>query len=102
MNHKFSSPLSLALAAVALLVLAPLAGHFLWPDIGWFFALLFALLTGLMVCTVWLVASTFHDPVRRWNLPPAPAERGWRGGLARLGSGFGALAHKLRRGKPAG
>ena len=46
MNHKFSSPLSLALAAVALLVLAPLAGHFLWPDIGWFFALLFALRTG--------------------------------------------------------
>ena len=38
MNNSLSSPLLLILAAVAVLVLAPLAGHFVWPDIGWFFA----------------------------------------------------------------
>jgi hypothetical protein len=107
MNPSFPSPVTLALGAVVLLVIAPLAGHFLWPDIGWFFTLLFAVLAALMACTVWLVASAFHDPVRRWNLPRAPAHavQGWRGVLARqresVGTLVGGLLEKLRRRKPA-
>lgn len=80
-----SSPvLPISLGAGLLLVAAAVTGHFLWPEIGWFFSLLFALMVELMVMTVLLIASTMHDPVRRWDLPPNPvaARRSWRAALA--------------------
>ena len=82
---KPSSPvLPVSLGAGVLLVAASVTGHFLWPEIGWFFSLLFALMVELMVLTVLLITSTMHDPVRRWDLPPNPvnARRGWRGALS--------------------
>ena len=40
-----------------------------------------AAMAELLVLTAWLVGSTLHDPVKRWQLPPNPADaqRGWRG-----------------------
>ena len=33
-----------------------------------------AAMAELLVLTAWLVGSTLHDPVKRWELPPNPAE----------------------------
>ena len=43
-----------------------------------------AAMAELLALTVWLLGSTLHDPVKRWELPPNPADtqRGWRGALA--------------------
>ena len=68
------------------LVTALVAGHFLWAGVPWIVVLLLAAMAELLVLTAWLLGSTFHDPVKRWDLPPNPADaqRGWRGVLARM------------------
>jgi len=98
MRKTRSSAVPLGLGAGVLLVASPVAGHFLWPEIGWFFSLLFALMVLLMVLTVLLIASTMHDPVRRWDLPPSPAtqQRGWRAALARVRDGLAGFLAGLR------
>jgi hypothetical protein len=71
-------------ASAVWLVAAPVAGHFLWEGIPWIMVLLLAAMAELLALTVWLLGSTLHDPVKRWELPPNPADtqRGWRGALA--------------------
>ena len=66
------------------LIAAPVAGHFLWPGVPWIVVVLLAAMAELIVLTLLLLGSTLHDPVKRWDLPPNPADaqRGWRGKLA--------------------
>jgi hypothetical protein len=72
------------MASALWLIAAPVAGHFLWKGIPWIVVLLLAAMVELLVLTLWLLAGTLHDPVKRWELPPNPADaqRGWRGALA--------------------
>ena len=88
------------------LIAAPVAAHFMWHGVPWIVVLLLAAMAELIVLTMLLLGSTLHDPVKRWELPPNPADaqRGWRGALARVrtvavASGS-ALRQKLQR-KPA-
>ena len=75
--------LRLVVGSAVWLIAAPVAGHFLWEGIPWIVVLLLAAMAELLVLTVWLLGSTLHDPVKRWELPPNPADaqRGWRGVL---------------------
>ena len=71
----------IAASSAAWLIGAPVAAHFLWPVAPWVLVMLWAAMAELIVLTAWLLASTLHDPVKRWQLPPNPADaaRGWRG-----------------------
>jgi len=81
------------------LIAALVAGHFLWAGVPWIVVLLLAAMAELLVLTAWLLGSTFHDPVKRWDLPPNPADaqRGWRGVLARMRYTALAVGHLLRQ-----
>ena len=81
------------------LIAALVAGHFLWAGVPWIVVLLLAAMAELLVLTAWLLGSTFHDPVKRWDLPPNPADaqRGWRGVLARMCYTALAVGHLLRQ-----
>lgn len=81
------------------LIAALVAGHFLWTGVPWIVVLLLAAMAELLVLTAWLLGSTFHDPVKRWDLPPNPADaqRGWRGVLARMRYTALAVGHLLRQ-----
>ena len=81
------------------LIGAPVAAHFVWHEAPWILVLVFAGMAELIVLTLWLVGSTLHDPVRRWELPPNPADahRGWRGTLARMRAWAQALGPWLRQ-----
>lgn len=81
------------------LIAALVAGHFLWAGVPWIVVLLLAGMAELLVLTAWLLGSTFHDPVKRWDLPPNPADaqRGWRGVLARMRYTALAVGHLLRQ-----
>ena len=93
-------------ASAVWLIAAPVAGHFLWPGVPAIMVLLLAAMLELMVLTLWLLGSTFHDPAKRWDLPPNPADaqRGWRGHLARARQAAQAagqwVRHKVLR-RPA-
>ncbi len=78
----------LGAASAAWLIAAPVLGHLYWREAPWVLVLLFAALAECALLALWLVASIWHDPVRRWDLPPNPADqpRGWRARLARLAS----------------
>ena len=95
-----------AAASVAWLVLAPLVAHFAWEGVPAVVVMALAAMAELLVLTAWLVGSTLHDPVKRWELPPNPADaqRGWRGAVGRVRSaaqGTGEFVrHKLLR-RPA-
>ena len=88
------------------LIAAPLVAHFAWEGVPAVVVLVLAAMAELLVLTAWLVGSTLHDPVKRWELPPNPADaqRGWRGALGRVRSaaqGTGEFVrHKLLR-RPA-
>lgn len=88
------------------LIASPVAAHFLWEGVPWIVVLLLAAMAELLVLTLLLLGSSLHDPVKRWELPPNPADaqRGWRGKLAQVRStaaGAGsALRQKLLR-RPA-
>ena len=81
------------------LIAALVAGHFLWTGVPWIVVLLLAAMAEQLVLTAWLLGSTFHDPVKRWDLPPNPADaqRGWRGVLARMRYTALAVGHLLRQ-----
>ena len=81
------------------LIAALVAGHFLWAGVPWIVVLLLAAMAELLVLTAWLLGSTFHDPVKRWDLPPNPADaqRGWRGVLARMRYTALTVGHLLRQ-----
>ena len=86
------------------LIAAPVAGHYLWVGVPWIVVMLLAAMAELIALTVWLVGSTLHDPAKRWDLPPNPADaqRGWRGALGQARSaaqGAGELVRQkvLRR-----
>lgn len=77
----------LSCAASAIwLIGAPVLGHYVWHEAPWILVLIFAGMAELIVLALWLLGSTLHDPVRRWELPPNPADahRGWRGAVARV------------------
>lgn len=88
------------------LIAAPLVAHFAWEGVPALVVLVLAAMAELLVLTAWLVGSTLHDPVKRWRLPPNPADaqRGWRGALGRVrgaAQGAGAfMRHKVLR-RPA-
>ena len=56
------------------LIAALVAGHFLWAGVPWIVVLLLAAMAELIVLTLLLLGSTLHDPVKRWDLPPNPAD----------------------------
>ena len=94
-NHQ----ILIGAASAVWLIAAPVAGHFLWAGVPWIVVLLLAAMAELLVLTAWLLGSTFHDPVKRWDLPPNPADaqRGWRGALARTRYTALAIGHLLRQ-----
>lgn len=81
------------------LIGAPVAAHFFWHEAPWILVLLFAGMAELIVLVLWLLGSTLHDPVKRWELPrnPADAHRGWRGALVRVRGAVQALGPWLRQ-----
>ncbi len=87
------------IASALWLIAAPVAGHFLWAGVPWIVVMLLAAMAELIVLTLLLLGSTLHDPVKRWELPPNPADvpRGWRGALARARSVATATGHGLRQ-----
>ena len=96
----------IAAGSLLWLIVAPVVAHFAWEGVPAVVVMARAAMAELLVLTAWLVGSTLHDPVKRWELPPNPAaaQAGWRGQLARvqqLGGALGqAVLHKLRR-RPA-
>ncbi len=90
--------LRLAAASTVWLIGAPVAAHFLWVGVPWIVVLLLAAMAELIVLTLLLLASTLHDPIKRWELPPNPAdaERGWRAKLARGRDAMQAAAAWVR------
>ncbi len=80
------------------LIAAPVAAHFMWHGVPWIVVLLLAAMAELIVLTLLLLASTLHDPIKRWELPPNPAdaERGWRAKLARGRDAMQAAAAWVR------
>lgn len=86
------------IASALWLVAAPVAGHFLWTGVPWVVVMLLAAMAELIVLTLLLLGSTLHDPVKRWELPPNPADvqRGWRGALARTRGAATEMAQGLR------
>ena len=99
-------PVRVGIASALWLIAAAVAGHFLWAGVPWIVVMLLAAMAELIVLTLLLLGSTLHDPVRRWDLPPNPADaqRGWRGRLAQVRGAApalgGALRQKLQR-RPA-
>ena len=93
----------IAAGSVLWLIVAPVVAHFAWEGVPAVVVMALAAMAELLVLTAWLVGSTLHDPVKRWELPPNPAgaEQGWRGQLARVRSAAamagGALRQKLLR-----
>jgi len=91
--------IKVAVGSTLWLIAAPVAGHFLWPGVPWIVVVLLAAMAELIVLTLLLLGSTLHDPVKRWDLPPNPADaqRGWRGALGRARSGTAALKSLVLR-----
>jgi membrane protein YdbS with pleckstrin-like domain len=81
------------------LIAAAVAGHFAWEGVPWIVVVLLAAMAELLALTVWLIGSTFNDPVKRWDLPPNPADaqKGWRGKLAVVRSTAGGMGRGLRQ-----
>ena len=81
------------------LIGATVLGHVVWHEAPWILVLLFAGMAELIVLALWLVGSTLSEPVRRWELPPNPADahRGWRGALARVRASVQEAAQFLRQ-----
>jgi len=96
----------IAAGSVLWLIVAPVVAHFTWAGVPAVVVMALAAMAELLVLTAWLVGSTLHDPVKRWELPPNPADaqRGWRGAVGRVRSaaqGTGEFVrHKLLR-RPA-
>jgi membrane protein YdbS with pleckstrin-like domain len=86
-------------ASAVWLIGAAVAGHFLWSGVPWIVVMLLAAMAELMVLIVWLLGSTFHDPAKRWDLPPNPADaqRGWRGVLGRARHATQAAGRFMRQ-----
>lgn len=84
------------------LISATVLGRFVWHEVPWILVLLFAGMLELIVLTLGLVGSTLHDPVKRWDLPPNPADahRGWRGALGSLRASASWAVQFLRQ-KPS-
>ena len=101
-----STQVLIGAASAVWLIATPVAAHFLWEGVPWIVVLLLAAMAELLVLTLLLLGSSLHDPVKRWELPPNPADaqRGWRGKLSQVRStaaGAGsALRQKLLR-RPA-
>ena len=89
----------IGIASAVWLIGAPVAGHFLWHEAPWIMVLLFALMAELLLLTVWLVGSVFHEPAKRWELPanPADAHKGWRGALHAARGRVGDLTQNTTR-----
>lgn len=87
MAKSHRKAVALGVLSAVWLIGAPVLGHFYWREALWVLVLLFAALAELALLSLLLAASTLHDPNRRWDLPPNPAEppRGWRALVARLG-----------------
>lgn len=85
-------------ASAVWLIAAPVAAHYLWAGVPWIVVVLLAAMAELIVLTLLLMASTLHDPVKRWELPPNPADadRGWRARLGRLREAVRATGERLR------
>ena len=99
-NAALRNPMvRIGVASVLWLIAAAVAGHFLWAGVPWIVVVLLAAMAELIVLTVLLLGSTLHDPVKRWKLPPNPAEaqNGWRGKLAQLRSMAAAAGSVLRQ-----
>lgn len=81
------------------LIAAPVAGHYLWVGVPWIVVLLLAAMAELIALTAWLLGSTLYDPVKRWDLPPNPADaqRGWRGALVRVRSAAQGAGERVRQ-----
>ena len=93
-----ATTLAVGIGSVIWLISAPVLGHYVWHEAPWILVLLFAGMAELILLALWLVGSTLHDPVRRWELPPNPADtqRGWRGAVARVRSSLQAPGQRLR------
>ena len=89
----------IAVGSVLWLIVAPVVAHFAWEGVPAVVVMALAAMAELLVLTAWLLGSTFHDPVKRWDLPPNPADaqRGWRGVLARMRYTALAVGHLLRQ-----
>ena len=92
-------PVRVGIASALWLIAAAVAGHFLWAGVPWIVVMLLAAMAELIVLTLLLLGSTLHDPVRRWDLPPNPADaqKGWRGKLAVVRSTAGGVGQGLRQ-----
>ena len=86
-------------ASAIWLIAAPVAAHYLWAGVPWIVVLLLAAMAELIVLTLLLMASTLHDPVKRWELPPNPtnAERGWRAALGRVRAATQGAGERVRQ-----
>ena len=98
--------LRLGAASAVWLIAAPVVAHYLWAGVPWIVVLLLAAMAELLVLTLLLMASTLHDPVKRWELPPNPADvpRGWRAALGRVrgaAQGAGELVRQKVLRRPA-
>lgn len=91
--------IQVGIGTVLWLIAAPVAAHFLWEGVPWIVVLLLAAMAELMVLTLLLMGSTLHDPVKRWTLPPNPADaqRGWRGAVGRARSAAQAAGGFVRQ-----
>ena len=91
--------IKVSVASALWLIAATVAGHFLWAGVPWIVVVLLAAMAELIVLTVLLLGSTLHDPIKRWELPPNPAEaqNGWRGKLAQLRSMAAAAGGVVRQ-----
>jgi hypothetical protein len=94
-----ATTLVVGIGTVIWLIGAPVLGHVVWHEAPWILVMLFAGMAELIVLALWLVGSTLHDPVRRWELPPNPADahRGWRGALARVRASVQEATQFLRQ-----
>ena len=103
MAHSSHTPrkteLLIGAASAFWLLGATVTGHFLWQGVPWIVVLLLAAMAELLVLTVWLMASTLHDPIKRWDLPPNPADaqQGWRSVLSRSGMAAQGAVARLRQ-----
>jgi hypothetical protein len=89
----------IGIASAIWLTAAPVLAHFTWDGAPWYMVVLLAAMAELLALTVWLIGSTFNDPVKRWDLPPNPADaqKGWRGKLAVVRSTAGGVGQGLRQ-----
>ena len=86
-------------ASAIWLIAAPVAAHYLWAGVPWIVVLLLAAMAELIVLTLLLLGSTLYDPVKRWELPPNPAnaERGWRAALGRVRAAAQGAGERVRQ-----